>query len=458
VRLNLYMLQSALVAAVAGFLFGFDTIVISGTTEMLTQRFGLSPVDLGTTVASALVGTILGSLITGKPSEWFGRKPVLMSLSVLYFVSAIGCGLAWNWYSLLAFRFVGGLAIGGASVVSPMYIAEIAPPHARGRLVATSQLNIVAGLVTAYISNFIIAMLMPGDPSAWRWMLGIVALPSILFLLLLLPIPESPRWLAKRHRRDEALTVLKRLGNQDAEGLLGEIVESLHEETVGLDEPFFRRKYLRPILLAVMVASFNQLAGINAILYYSGHIFHMAGAEQTSQLTQSIIIGMTNLIFTLFGLAVIDHFGRRKLMIVGAIGLAICQAAAGCSFWVSDQIAAGTISRSYESFVGPLVLASLIGFIAFFAFSNGAVIWVYISEIFPNRVRARGQALGSFTHWFWCALINFSFPAIVASVSKSAPFLFFAAMMVLQLVLVWRYMPETKGVSLEEMQRHLGIE
>jgi MFS transporter, SP family, xylose:H+ symportor len=458
VRVNRFLLQSALVAAVAGFLFGFDTIVISGTTEMLTERFGLTPWMLGWTVASALIGTILGSLITGKPAEWVGRKPVLMSLSVLYFVSAIGCGLAWNWFSLLAFRVVGGIAIGGASVVSPTYIAEISPPHVRGRLVATSQLNIVAGLVAAYISNFVIAWLMPGNPEAWRWMLGIVAAPSVLFFFLLLPIPESPRWLAKRHRREEALSVLKRLGNDDPEGLLGEIVESLHEETVGMDEPFFRRKYLKPILLAFMVASFNQLAGINAVLYYSGHIFRMAGAGQTSQLAQSIIIGMTNLIFTLIGLAVIDHFGRRKLMIVGAVGLAFSQAATAYAFWMTDQMAAGGISQSHEVMVGRLVLGSLIGFIAFFAFSNGAVIWVYISEIFPNRVRARGQALGSFTHWFWCALINFSFPVIVANVSKSAPFAFFSAMMVLQLVLVWKYMPETKGVSLEEMQRHLGIE
>jgi MFS transporter, SP family, xylose:H+ symportor len=458
VKLNRYLLKSALVAAVAGFLFGFDTIVISGVTEMLTTQFGLSDFELGFTVASALIGTIIGSVITGKPSEWFGRKPVLMSLSVLYFASGLGCGLAWSWWSLLAFRFIGGLAIGGASVVSPMYIAEISPPHVRGRLVATSQLNIVAGLVVAYISNYVILQLTGADPAAWRWMLGIVAAPAVLFFLLLLPIPESPRWLVKQHRRDEALDVLKRLGNEDAEGLMQEIVESLHEETVGLDEPFFRRKYLKPILLAFMVASFNQLAGINAVLYYSVRIFSMAGAEQTSQFTQSIIIGMTNLIFTIIGLAVIDHFGRRKLMIVGAVGLAICQAAVGCSFWMSDQIDAGRLSQSYSSFVGPLVLGSLIGFIAFFAFSNGAVIWVYISEIFPNRVRARGQALGSFTHWFWCALINFSFPVIVTRVSSAAPFLFFAAMMVLQLVLVWRYLPETKGVSLEEMQHHLGIE
>ena len=457
-KLNRCLLQSALVAAVAGFLFGFDTIVISGTTEMLTERFGLSDVALGISVASALIGTILGSVITGKPSEWFGRKPVLMVLAVLYFVSGLGCGLAWSWYALLGFRFLGGIAIGGASVVSPMYIAEISPPQIRGRLVATSQLNIVAGLVVAYISNFVITMLLPHDPDAWRWMLGIVTVPAVLFFLLLLPIPESPRWLAKHHRHAEAFDVLKRLGNENAEGLLREIVDSLHEETIDLDEPFFRAKYIKPILLAFMVASFNQLAGINAILYYSVRIFSMAGAGQTSQFSQSIIIGMTNLVFTILGLAVIDHFGRRKLMIAGAVGLAICQAAAGFSFWMSDQIVSGDLAQSYSTLVGPLVLTSLIGFIAFFAFSNGAVIWVYISEIFPNRVRARGQALGSFTHWFWCTLINFSFPVIVARVSIAAPFFFFSAMMVLQLVLVLRYLPETKGVSLEEMQRHLGIE
>ncbi|MGO9109078.1 MAG: sugar porter family MFS transporter [Thermoguttaceae bacterium] len=457
-KLNLYLLGSTLVAALAGFLFGFDTVVISGTTKMLETSFSLSPAELGFTVASALIGTVVGSLIAGKPAEWLGRKPVLMWLAVLYFVSAVGCGFAWDWYSLLIFRLVGGLAIGGASVVAPLYIAEISPPHARGRLVAVSQLNIVAGLLVAYVSNFVIVWVTAGDPACWRWMLGIVAVPAVFFFLLLLPIPESPRWLVKQHRRDEALTVLQRLGNEDAGGVLREIVDSLHEETVGVDEPFFRPKYSRPILLAFMVASFNQLAGINAVLYYSGQIFEMAGAGQTSALGQSIIIGLTNLVFTLLGMSMIDHFGRRKLLIIGAAGLAICQGAAAYAFHMADQMASGALSASNQSLVGILVLGSLIGFIAFFAFSSGAVIWVFISEIFPNRVRARGQALGSFTHWAWCALINFSFPVIVAHVSRSAPFAFFSAMMVLQLVLVWRFLPETKGVSLEEMQRHLGIE
>lgn len=465
-RLNGYLIGSTLVAAVGGFLFGFDTVVISGTNEMLVNLFKLTPAELGFTVASALVGTVIGSLISGKPAEVWGRKPVLMLLAVLYFVTAIGCGLAWNWTSLLVFRFIGGLAIGGASVVSPMYIAEISPPHARGRLVAVSQLNIVAGLLVANISNFIIAWLTTSvvdgvavpDPMAWRWMLGIVALPAVMFMFLIMPIPESPRWLVKQHRREEARDVLERLGNEDADGVLKEIVDSLHEETVGADEPFFRRKYMRPILLAFMVASFNQLAGINAVLYYSADIFRMAGAERTGALAQAIIIGMTNLIFTMLGMSLIDRFGRRKLLLSGALGLATCLGTTAYAFYMSEQIASGQLPQSSMSIVGPLVLASLIGFVAFFAFSLGAVIWVFIAEIFPNRVRARGQALGSFTHWAWCALINFTFPVIVDRVSPAAPFVFFAAMMVLQLVLVWKFLPETKGVSLEEMQRHLGIE
>jgi sugar porter (SP) family MFS transporter len=298
---------------------------------------------------------------------------------------------------------------------------------------------------------------MPHDPNVWRWMFGMVAVPAALFLLLVQPIPESPRWLTKRHRRDEALSVLRRLGNEDAAGVLQEIVESLHEETVAADEPFFQRKYLSPILLAFMVATFNQLSGINAILYYSKHIFAMAGAGQTSALAQSVILGLTNLTFTLVGMSVIDHFGRRKLLLVGAAGLTACLSVTACAFWMSDCIDAGSLARSYELLVGWTVLGSLIGFIAFFAFSSGAVIWVFISEIFPNRVRARGQALGSCTHWVWCALLSLTFPYI-ADCSKGAPFIFFAAMMLLQFVLVWKFLPETKRVSLEAMQRHLGIE
>jgi sugar porter (SP) family MFS transporter len=443
-RPSFELLRSAGVAALGSFLFGFDTAVISGTTEALRLRFQLGNAQLGFTVASALIGTILGSLGSGTPAETRGRRPVLRWLAVLYFVSALGCAFAWDWVSLLAFRLVGGLAIGGSSVVAPMFIAEISPPAFRGRLVALSQLNVVSGILVAYLSNYFIAGIVGGPESqAWRVMLGIAALPAAAFFLLLLGIPESPRWLVKRHRRAEAADVLRRLGNDDPEALVAEIAESLHEEKVAADEPFFQRKYRRPILLAVMVASFNQLSGINALIYYTSDIFRMAGAERASALLQSVIVGFTNLVFTLVAMSVIDRFGRKRLLLIGALGLAACLSLAAFAFATGRG--------------GTLVLASLIGYIAFFAFSQGSVIWVYLSEIFPNRVRARGQALGSFTHWFWAAVVSWSFP-MIAEVSGSLAFGFFAAMMLLQFVLVLRFLPETRGVSLEQIQRIREIE
>jgi sugar porter (SP) family MFS transporter len=438
------LLKSAAVAALGSFLFGFDTAVISGTTDALRLRFGLGNAQLGFTVASALVGTILGSLGSGAPAESRGRRPVLRWLAVLYFVSALGCALAWDWVSLLAFRLVGGLAIGGSSVVAPMFIAEISPPGLRGRLVALSQFNVVTGILFAYLSNYFIAGIVGGaESAAWRVMLGIAAVPAALFFVFLLRIPESPRWLVKRHRREEAAKVLGRLGNEDPEALVAEIAESLHEETVAADEPFFQRKYRRPILLALMVATFNQLSGINALIYYTADIFRMAGAERASALLQAVIVGFTNLVFTVAAMSVIDRFGRKRLLLVGALGLAACLLLAARAFATGGG--------------GAMVLASLIGYIAFFALSQGSVIWVYLSEIFPNRVRARGQALGSFTHWFWAAVVSWTFP-MIAEVSGALAFAFFAAMMLLQFVLVLVFLPETKGVSLEQIQRTLGIE
>lgn len=438
------VIHGAIVAALGSLLFGFDTAVISGTEDALRRVFTLTSGQWGFTVASALIGTIIGSLAVGKPAERFGRKAALIGLAVLYFVSALGCALSWSWLSLVVFRLVGGLAIGGASVVSPMYIAEISPARSRGRLVAISQLNIVSGILIAYFSNYVIAALADGSSTvAWRWMLGIMAVPAALFFLLLTPVPESPRWLVKQHRREEALAVLQRLGSEDPDQILSEIIESLHEERVAASEPFFQSKYRVPILLAFMVATFNQFSGINALIYYTPHIFKMAGAGQASALLQSVVIGFTNLVFTLIAMTVIDHFGRKKLLLIGAVGLAACL---------------GTVSFAFSQGIGgALVLGSLIGYIAFFAFSQGSVIWVYLSEIFPNRVRARGQALGSFTHWFWCAAVSWSFP-VIADVSKAGPFVFFSAMMVLQFVMVWKFLPETKGVSLEQIQRKLGIE
>jgi len=442
-RLNPELLKSAGVAALGSFLFGFDTAVISGTTDALRLRFSLSEADLGFTVASALIGTIVGSVASGGPAEKHGRRPVLRVLALLYLVSAFGCAFSWSWLSLVVFRFVGGLAIGGSSVVAPMYIAEIAPPAVRGRLVALSQLNVVSGILVAYLSNYFIAGMVGGPQSAaWRFMLGIPALPALVFAVLLLGIPESPRWLVKRKRPDEATAVLKRLGNDDPPALVAEIADSLHQETVATDEPFFQAKYKKPILLALMIASFNQLSGINALIYYTADIFAMAGAGRTSALLQSVTIGFTNLFFTLVAMTVIDRFGRRRLLLIGALGLTACLAATAWGF-------------AYQQ--GTVVLASLIGYIAFFAFSQGSVIWVYLSEIFPNRVRARGQALGSFTHWVWAAAVSWTFP-MVAAVSGATAFAFFAAMMLLQFFLVLAYLPETKGVSLEQIQRTLGIE
>lgn len=458
-----YLLGCTLVAALGGFLFGFDTAVISGTTVAMESVFALTKMQLGFTAAAAILGTIGGSLTVSRPADTFGRKPVLLGLAVIYFVSALGCGLAWNWSALLAFRFIGGLAIGGASVVSPMYIAELSPPQTRGRLVAVSQLNVVCGVLAAYFSNYLIngfftentlIAAFGGPDAAWRWMLGVVAVPSVLFFLLLLPIPESPRWLVKRHRPDEARDILRRVGVVEVDRVLVEIAESLHEEMVGADDVLFQRKYRVPILLALMIATFNQLAGINALTYYTADIFRMAGAEQAGALAQAVILGLTNLAFTLLAMSVIDRFGRKTLMMIGTFGLAGCLSLTSFAFHHIEQMGGGDWPTADREQTGWLVLGSLVGYFAFFAFSQGSVIWVFISEIFPNRVRSRGQALGSFTHWFWCALVSFSFP-VIADHSSSLAFAFFAAMMALQFLLVWRFMPETKGVSLEAIQRQL---
>lgn len=443
-HLNPQLLRSAGVAALGSFLFGFDTAIISGATEALRLHYDLSSQLLGLTVASALLGTILGSLGVGPPLERYGRRPVLRGLALIYVVSALGCGLAWNWTALLAFRFLGGLAIGGSSVAAPMYIAEIAPAAVRGRLVALSQLNIVVGILVAYLSNSLVELALGGpDTAAWRVMLGVPAVPAVLFYLFARGIPESPRWLIAQRRQAEAEAVLTRVGTEDPPAVAAEIAESLRSETVAADEPFFTRKYRRPILLALMVATFNQVSGINALIYYTADIFAMAGAERTSALWQSVTIGVTNLVFTLLAMTVIDRVGRKRLLLVGSLGLAACLFVAAYAF--EHKIGGG------------LLLGSLIGYIAFFAFSQGAVIWVYLAEIFPNRVRARGQALGSFTHWFWAAAVSWSFP-VVAEASGGLAFAFFGAMMLLQFVMVLVFLPETKGVSLEAIQRQLGIE
>ncbi len=432
---------STIVAALGGLLFGFDTAVISGTTEALQEVFALDEFWLGFTVAVALIGTILGAFGVGKPADRWGRKRTLLVLAVFYFVSAVGSALAPSWLSFLFFRFLGGLAVGGASVVSPMYIAEISPAHMRGRLVAVNQLNVVSGILLAFFSNYLVAQA-AGSASAWRWMLGVEAFPAALFFCLIFWIPFSPRWLVKRGRVEEAHAVLERLGEQGIEQELAEIVTSLKTDGGGRDEPLFRRRYAFPIFCAWAVAMFNQLSGINALMYYAPRIFQQAGAAADDALLQAVAIGGTNLLFTVLALLVIDRLGRRPLLLIGSVGTAACLGLVAIEFYL-------------QTFTGNLVLIGLLGFIAFFAMSQGAVIWVFISEVFPNRVRSKGQALGSFTHWFMAALVSWTFP-IVAVASGGHAFAFFSGMMVLQFFFVWRVMSETKALSLEELEHRLG--
>jgi SP family xylose:H+ symportor-like MFS transporter len=443
-RLKASVVFTAMIAALGGLLFGFDTAVISGATDWLKSHFALSDNSLGFTVASALIGTIIGAIAISRPADALGRRSVLFILAIFYFVSALGCAMAWDWWSFVAFRFLGGLAVGGASVASPMYIAEIAPARFRGRLVAFAQFNIVLGILLAYLSNYIILNLQLGE-SQYRWMFGVMAVPSVAFFLLLFVTPQSPRWLVARNRVAEARTVLEKCGTDTGivEDEIREIQGSLDVEHHALTEPFFCRKYLKPIMLAVAIAMFNQLSGINAILYYSGHIFEMAGAPAKLASLQSVIIGFTNLIVTMAAMAVIDHFGRRRLMIVGSIGYIVSLAATAYAFYTHSG--------------GMFVLISLLVFVASHAFGQGAVIWVFIGEIFPNRVRARGQSLGTFTHWVMAALISQTFPH-VAAIFGGNIFTFYAVCMVGQLFWVLLVMPETKGISLERIQKHLGIE
>lgn len=448
--MNLYLLSATIIAALGGLLFGFDTAVISGTNDWLTEVFELSPFWLGFTVASALIGTIFGALMAGGPADRWGRRKTLTVISIFYFVSAVGSGVAWDWASFLFFRFLGGLAVGGASVVSPMYIAEISPARLRGRLVAVTQFNIVLGILLAFFSNYLIAQMNLGAVE-WRWMFGVEAIPAAAFFFLLFLAPFSPRWLVAQGRETEAGQVLSRLGTngESVETLIAEIRESLDLRHHSIKESLFQKSYAKPVLLAVAIAVFNQLSGINALMYYAPSIFKMAGAGAESALFQTVVVGGTNLVFTMAALLVIDLFGRRKLMLAGSIGYIVSLGTTAWAFY--------TYGTEFSEAGSLVVLVSLLVFIASHAFGQGAVIWVFISEVFPNRLRARGQALGSFTHWFMAAAISWTFPVIAAK-SGGHTFAFYAAMMVLQLIWVIRVMPETKGVPLEEIQKQMGIE
>lgn len=447
---------STIVAALGGLLFGFDTAVISGTTTALQSYFGLNEAMLGFTVVTALIGTIIGSIAVNRPSDIWGRKRVLIALAVLYAVSALGSGLAWDLWSFWIFRFIGGLAVGGASVVSPMYIAEISPAEKRGRLVGWQQFNVCFGICLAYVSNFFVASApffqdnIQSMMAEWRWMFIMEAIPSAAFFFLLFCIPFSPRWLVEKKRNDEARAVLESLGMPDIDTVYNEIVESLHRKYEVVHAKFWTKIYWLPITAAIALAVFNQLSGINALLYYAPKVFSMGGSEGNMALLQSIPIGVMLVVGTAVGLALIDKFGRKILLIVGSLGMAVFLALVGLKF----------IGMEDGEQVSGSIMWYFIGYLFFFGPSTGAVIWVYISEIFPNRIRAKGQSLGSFSHWFMAAVVSQSFPMAAAakSIGPGRSFIFFALCMVVQAVFVWKVLPETKGVSLEQLQKKLGME
>ncbi|MEP7251496.1 MAG: sugar porter family MFS transporter [Ginsengibacter sp.] len=433
----------SIIVSLGGFLFGFDTAVISGAEQAIQKYWQLTPVEHGFTVSIALIGTILGALVGSIPSDRFGRKTTLIMIAVLYLLSSLGTALAGNWYLFLIFRFLGGIGVGASSVTAPVYIAEIAPANMRGRLVAMFQFNIVLGILISYFSNYLIGA---AGESSWRWMLGVQTIPSLVFLILLRFVPESPRWLfLKRNNVDEARRILHIINPGTSEEVLESIrTNDLEEKASGNTDQLFTKSNRFPIFLAMLFAMFNQVSGINAIIYYSPRIFEMTGLGRSSSLLSTVGIGAVNLVFTLLAINFIDKVGRKVLMLIGSIGLIVTLGLVAYTFYS-------------ENFGGISITIYLLVYIAFFAFSQGAVIWVFISEIFPNQVRAKGQTLGSLTHWVLAALIAFSFPVITEKIGGGNTFLFFAIMMVIQLIFVIKVMPETKGRSLEQIEKSLVL-
>lgn len=417
----------ALIASLGGFLFGFETAVISGAEQIIQRLWKLEAFWHGLTVSISLVGTIIGAIVAGRLSEKYGRKPVLIFIAILYLFSAIGCGLSPYWSAFLFFRFLGGLAVGISSVVGPVYISEIAPAKDRGKLTGLFQIMIVSGIFIAFLTNFLFTGL---GEDAWRYMLGVMAIPAVVFYFLLKGIPESPRWLALHRSKEEAIVVFEKLEQPYTENLP---THAVHKGT-----NLFQAKYAKPILFAVLLAFFNQMTGINAILYYAPRIFEMAGFDAQLSYLQPIFIGGTNVFFTLVGMSIIDKFGRKKLLLFGAVGM-----------FIFLMLTAYGLKGAHS----PYLLYYIIGFIASFALSQGAVIWVFLAEIFPNEVRSQGSSLGSTTHWLFAAIISWIFPVIVEQVTDGGYyiFLFYAIMVVLSFVFIF-FIPETKGKSLEDIK------
>jgi MFS transporter, SP family, arabinose:H+ symporter len=435
-----FLYRSAVVASLAGFLFGFDTVVISGAEQTIQSLWELTSTIHGLAISMALWGTVLGSIVGGWPSEYFGRKKTLLWIGVLYLISAVGSALAPEEYSFMVFRFIGGLGVGISTVAAPMFISEIAPPQYRGRLTGMFQFNIVFGILIAFLSN---SLLSGAGESAWRWMLGVEAFPALIFTLFCFGLPESPRWLIVRKKDREGGLAVLRKGNPDfTEEELTFLLKEIESTAEGnkVAGAFFSKKLLKPILLAFFVAFFNQLSGINAILYFSPRIFEMTGLESQAALLQSVGIGITNLIFTFVGLWLIDRAGRRTLLVAGSLGYIL---------------SLGLIAWSFSTGQLTVVPVLIFAFIASHAIGQGAVIWVLISEIFPNKQRAFGQSFGSFTHWFFAASITLLFPVMAEAMLPQFIFGFFCVMMILQLIWVVFFVPETKGVSLEHMEEKM---
>ncbi|QEC77254.1 sugar porter family MFS transporter [Mucilaginibacter ginsenosidivorax] len=433
------VLAWSMVVALGGFLFGFDTAVISGAEKSIQHFWHLSVMEHGLTISIALIGTVIGSLFGARPSDIFGRKNTLYFVAAAYLLSSLGTALADNWYLFLVFRLLGGLGVGISSVTAPIYISEVSPADRRGRLVGLFQFNVVLGILISYLSNYLISQ---GGEASWRWMLGVQAFPSALFLALIYFIPESPRWLIlKKGETGRALEILSVINPLNCEQELAAIKNSTLHDTVSSGN-LFSGQYKTPVILAVLFAFFNQVSGINAIIYYAPRIFEMAGLGAHSSLLSTVGIGLINFIFTLLGINIIDKVGRRTLMLVGSFGLI------ASLFMVAFTFYSGHMS-------GFAIPVYMMMFIAFFAFSQGAVIWVFISEIFPNQVRAKGQTLGSSTHWVMAAIIAFCFPYLAESLGGAVTFSFFCVMMVCQLIFVWKFMPETKGRSLEQIETNM---
>lgn len=427
-------------AALAGFLFGFDTVVISGADKQLQALWGTSDAFHGSVVmAMALWGTVVGAIFGGIPTNRFGRKKTLLVIGVLYFISALGSALVDDPISFAVFRFLGGLGVGASTIAAPAYVSEIAPPKSRGKLVSLYQFNIVLGILIAFLSNY---LLRNTGTEPWRWMVGVEAIPAFIYILFVLGIPKSPRWLVSKGRIAEAQNILEKISpGIDIKAKVQEMQHQAETEISG--ENIFMKKYRFPLMLAFLIAFFNQLSGINAFLYYAPRIFEAAGLGESTALLSSIGIGVVNLLFTLLGVFLIDKLGRKQLMFFGSIGYIISLSLVAAAFFLN--------------WGGLWVPIFLFLFIASHAIGQGAVIWVFISEIFPNRLRASGQAFGSSTHWVLAAIIPSSIPYLFSTIGAGYVFAFFAFMMVLQLFFVIFMMPETKGKSLEELAEELSI-